>query len=101
MCSVKTVMPLGSLVERTSSIMCGTISKLEEITTAPNPSTPESAVKAEPKLIPERAAMLDSALFIGGKCVLFNGSGKSPGLNQFAITIKARLPCSSLEHKNL
>jgi hypothetical protein len=28
---------------------------------------------------------LDSALFIGGKCSLFNGSGKSPGLNQFAF----------------
>ena len=29
--------------------------------------------------------MLDSALFIGRKCVLFNGSGKSPDLNQFAV----------------
>jgi hypothetical protein len=44
--------------------------------------------------------MLDSALFIGGKCLLSNGSGKSPGLNQFAFGIKARLPCSSVESKN-
>jgi hypothetical protein len=29
--------------------------------------------------------MLDMALFIGGKCLLSNGSGKSPGLNQFAL----------------
>jgi hypothetical protein len=29
--------------------------------------------------------MLDSASIIGGKCEPSNGSGKSPGLNQFAF----------------
>jgi hypothetical protein len=29
-----------------------------------------------------RASLLDRPLNIGGKCGLFNGSGKSPGLNQ-------------------
>jgi len=54
MCSVKTVMPWACLVDRTSSSMYGTIPKLEEITTAPHPSTPESGVKAEPKSIPKK-----------------------------------------------
>jgi len=33
----------------------------------------------------KRARLLDRASIIGGKCELFNGSGKSPGLNQFAL----------------
>ena len=44
--------------------------------------------------------MLDRALFIDRKCLLSDGSGKSPGLNQFAFRIKARLPCGSVERKN-
>ena len=87
-CSVKTVMPLESLVERTSSIMYCAIQKLAEITTAPHPSTPESGGKVELKLISGWAAKLDSALFIDGKCPLSNGSGKSPGQNQFAFKTK-------------
>ena len=45
--------------------------------------------------------MLDSALFIGGKCLRSNGSGKSPGLNRFACSIKARPLCGSIEPKDL
>jgi hypothetical protein len=75
--------------------------KPAEIITASHPSTPESGGKVELKLILNGAAVLDSSLFIGGKCLLSNGSGKSPGLNQFALAIKARLPCSSVERKNI
>lgn len=32
-----------------------------------------------------RAVLLDRASISGGKCEPFNGSGKSPGLNQFAF----------------
>jgi hypothetical protein len=46
-----------------------------------NPSTPESSVKVELKPGLNKASLLDRALFIGGKCQIFNGSGKSPGLN--------------------
>jgi hypothetical protein len=31
------------------------------------------------------AGLLDRPSIIGGKCELSNGSGKSPGLNQFAF----------------
>ena len=41
------------------------------------------------------AVLLDRALIIGGKCELSNGSGKSPGLNQFVFSGSGRLPCSS------
>jgi len=80
--------------------MYGAIQKLAEIITAPHPSTPESGGKVELKSVSRWAAKLDSALFIDGKCLLFNGSGKSPGLNQFAFGVKAKLPCGSLERKN-
>jgi hypothetical protein len=59
--------------------------KLAEINTAPHPSTPETGGKMEPKWTLNRAQLLDSALIIGGKCELSKGSGKSPGLNQFAF----------------
>jgi len=38
------------------------------------------------------ARLLDSTWIIGGKCELSNGSGKSPGLNQFAFCGMTRLP---------
>jgi hypothetical protein len=46
----------------------------------------------EPKWALVRARLLDSTQIIGGKCELSNGSGKSPGLNQFAFCGMARLP---------
>src|SRR2546428_3031710 len=75
MCSVKTVMPLGSLVHRTSSIMYGTIPKLEELTTAPHPSTPESGVKAEPKSIRQRPRCLTAPCLLAENASYY-GSGK-------------------------
>ena len=45
--------------------------------------------------------MLDSASIIGGKCPVSSGSGKSPGLNQFAFCgLRWELPCSSREGEN-
>ena len=38
------------------------------------------------------AGLLDRASIIGGKCEPSNGSGKSPGLNQFALCVMAKLP---------
>jgi hypothetical protein len=75
--------------------------KLAEIITAPHPSTPESSGKVELKLIEEPVAVLDRALFIGGKCQPSNGSGKSPGLNQFAFGIELRLSCGLLGARTL
>jgi hypothetical protein len=51
-----------------------------------------------PALTPE---LLDRTLIIGGKCVASNGSGKSPGLNQFVFKrFRARLPFA-LRYENL
>jgi hypothetical protein len=59
--------------------------KPAETYVAPHPSTRETGGKMEPKWARLRARLLDSAWIIGGKCELFKGSGKSPGLNQFAF----------------
>jgi hypothetical protein len=59
--------------------------KPAETYVAPNPSTWETGGKVEPKSALISARLLDSTWIIGGKCELSNGSGKSPGLNQFAF----------------
>src|SRR6266545_737952 len=82
MCSVKTVMPLGSLVERISSIMNSTIKNRQKLTQLRILACYKPAAKRSPNGRRPGFLWLDSALIIGGKCELFNGSGKSPGLNQ-------------------
>ena len=59
--------------------------KPAEINVTPHPSTRESSGKVQPIRRCLGTTLLDSTSFIGGKCDLSNGSGKSPGLNQFAF----------------
>src|SRR5882724_1301527 len=46
---------------------------------------PETGGKVQPKWPLNRALLLDRTSIIGGKCEPSSGSGKSPGLNQFAF----------------
>ena len=59
--------------------------KPAEINVTPHPSTRETSGKVQPIRRCLGPTLLDSTSFIGGKCDLSNGSGKSPGLNQFAF----------------
>jgi len=66
--------------------------KLAESYVTPHLARGKTGGKVEPNGRWLGARLLDSTWIIGGKCELSNGSGKSPGLNQFAFCGTARLP---------
>ena len=85
MCSVKTVMPFGSRVKRTSSIMDIQPKNWQKVMSLRILARGKPAAKWSQNGRWLGVRLLDSTWIIGGKCELSNGSGKSPGLNQFAF----------------